>query len=331
MPNISDENRWKIVNELKAGLSQRSVATMFSISKGAVQRTWVRYQNTGNIIDLPKLGRPRMYSIRDERVLVRQSTINPKLTAAQLSMSWKRDSSASISTVKRILRRYGLFGRIAAKKPFLTKKQLRARLKWCRSYINCGQDFWNTVIYSDECRIELRSRRREYVRRPISTRYNSKFITKTCKYGVKSLMFWGCIKEDGTRMLIKCPDRLNSAEYINILNQGLKPIYEPHDVFQQDGASCHKARTTISFIEKEKICYLSDWPAQSPDLNIIENLWSQLKRRVILCKPNTIDELWVCCEREWQSITNERIKQLYRSIPRRLKEVIKQRGSNTSY
>jgi len=37
------------------------------------------------------------------------------------------------------------------------------------------------------------------------------------------------------------------------------------------------------------------------------------------------------CEREWQSITNERIKQLYRSIPRRLKEVIKQRGSNTSY
>ena len=82
----------------------------------------------------------------------------------------------------------------------------------------------------------------------------------------------GRIKADGTRILIRCPDRMNSIEYEEVLKKGLLPIYKAYNTYQQDGALCHKSKIVSSFLDKATICVLSDWPAQSPDLNIIEQL-----------------------------------------------------------
>jgi len=113
-------------------------------------------------------------------------------------------------------------------------------------------------------------------------------------------MVWGAIKEDGTRILIRCPDRMNSAGYAEVLQKGLLPIYEQQIIFQQVGAPCHKSGFASSFLDKSFICILSDCPAQSPDLNLIEPLWSYLKGRVLRCTPRNIEELWKCCEEHRQ-------------------------------
>ena len=76
------------------------------------------------------------------------------------------------------------------------------------------------------------------------------------KFGDVSLMLWGAIKEDGTKVLIICPNRLNANGYNDLLKKGLLQIYDRNDIFQQD-----KSRVISSFMENYGICCLSDWPA----------------------------------------------------------------------
>lgn len=320
-----------VIQKLKDGCSQRKIAIMLNISRHAVQRIQLKFEQHKTLEDMFKSGRKSKNTARSERILIRNSKENPKKTARQLLLEWEGSQTSSVSTVKRILRKYGLFGRIAAKKPLLNERHIKNRLKWCREYGKLLPSFWNEVIFTDECRLELFSRRREYVRRPQGSRYSPKYTTKTVKFGGKSLMVWGAIKEDGTKILIRCPDRMNSIAYQDVLKKGLFPIYEPQNIFQQDGAPCHKSRLVSSFLDKSKICAISDWPAQSPDLNIIEPLWADLKARVASCRPTNIETLWKISEEQWEMIPVSKIKNLYESMPRRIEEVIKNKGMNTRY
>ena len=64
------------------------------------------------------------------------------------------------------------------------------------------------------------------------------------KFGGESIMVWGAIKADGTRIFIRCPDRMNSIGYEEVLKKGLLPIYEVHNTFQQHGAPVNRQNRT---------------------------------------------------------------------------------------
>ena len=88
-------------------------------------------------------------------------------------------------------------------------------------------------------------------------------------------MIWGCICYDVVGTLTNVNGNINSQKYIEILENNLWPVnvrHFPHGnyVFQDDNAPAH--RSLLSAYMEENGINATSWPAQSPDINIIQNI-----------------------------------------------------------
>ncbi|KFM67888.1 Transposable element Tcb1 transposase, partial [Stegodyphus mimosarum] len=73
-----------------------------------------------------------------------------------------------------------------------------------------------------------------------------------------------------------------------------------------------------------------DWPAQSPDLNPIENFWDELHRRIQGCTTHAKSVKELLLQAEWKKIPLAVIQRLVESMPRRVHAVITSRGGSTN-
>ncbi len=101
-------------------------------------------------------------------------------------------------------------------------------------------------------------------------------------------------------------------------------------IFQQDLAPAHTAKGTKSWFNDHGVTVL-DWPANSPDLNPIENLWGIVKRKMRDTRPNNADDLKATVKETWASIPPQQCHKLITSMPRRIEAVIKAKGAPTKY
>jgi len=139
-------------------------------------------------------------------------------------------------------------------------------------------------------------------------------------------MVLAAIIGDVSRVIVRSPNRLNSMIYQDVLESGLLKLNGSDSVFVQDKASSHKSRSTLTYLDNKKVYLLADWPPQSQDTNIIENLWSMLKANVQKRCAKSQNELWEAIEQEFHSIDDSIIIGLYNSIPRRLQAILDAKG-----
>ena len=102
-------------------------------------------------------------------------------------------------------------------------------------------------------------------------------------------------------------------------------------IFMQDGTPCHCSKIVTDFFKPNKITLL-EWPGNSPDLNPIENLLAVLKDKVADKHPSNIPTPIEAMKLVWiRKISEEFCKNLIESVLRRMKAVIKAKGSLTKY
>jgi transposase len=106
-----------------------------------------------------------------------------------------------------------------------------------------------------------------------------------------------------------------------------KPVY-----LQEDGASYHTAGIPEQYRRSQKVKSLG-WPAQSPDLAPIENLWKIAKDRIAKRRHRikSLEEMGNAISEELSKISGDLLEELARSFGNRLDLCIKAKGGATKY
>ena len=91
----------------------------------------------------------------------------------------------------------------------------------------------------------------------------------------------GCICYEGVGTLTAVEGNINSAKYIDILDKKLwRPVVVWYfEVKEYLFMNMTKRLFTEPYKDQNEVTSM-EWPAQSPDLNIIENIWLYMKREL---------------------------------------------------
>lgn len=234
--------------------------------------------------------------------------------------------------IQRYLHKNKLFRRVVRKKMVIRTENKRKRLSWCLERRRWTvENNWNSVIFSDESKVVIGENSRVYVWRTTEEAFRPECMCPLSQRKV-SIMIWGCISWWGVGTLCHVEGNITGVKYCGILDNYLWPVLARHFTnrpyrFQDDNAPVHQARVVEEWKRDNNINGMT-WPAQSPDLNIIENLWQRIKRRLKYRCHNitTADQLFDVITNIWTSFTPEYIQTLYNSIPRRISACIRSKG-----
>ncbi len=123
---------------------------------------------------------------------------------------------------------------------------------------------------------------------------NPRWLRSSVKFP-QSVMVWGAMSSAGFGPLCFLNSTVNAAIYHDVLEHFMLPsadkLYGDADlIFQQELAPAHTAKGNKNWFNDHGVTVL-DWPANSPDLNTINNLWGIVKRKMRDTRPNNEDDL----------------------------------------
>lgn len=337
---LSEHDSVRALTLIEEGYSQREVARRLAVHHTTIGRAVKRFRETGQHSRQRGQGRPRCTQPTDDRFMRVTALRNRGITGNEIKNLIRQVRHVSISsrTVRRRLNESNLRARHPARVPLLTTAHKMARLRFAQDHVNWTLEDWQRVLFTDEVRVGLiSSDGRIYTWRRPGERYAACCMTPQVAFRGGSLMFWGGISFDACTELVVVRGRsLTSQRYLyDIIEDHVVP-FAGHIgegfVFMDDNAKPHRSRMVDEYLIEAGIERMV-WPPRSPDLNPIEHVWDHLKRRVRSRNPSpsSLEELETAVLEEWDNIPQDFIENLFKSMERRLRDVIRARGGNTRY
>lgn len=329
--HCSPEMRSLILKLYGEGKSYRTIANLIGRSLGMVQNA-IKYKAVPE-----KRGRPRKTTEAMDRKILIECKRDP-FASSRVILN-KVEANVSTRTIRRRLVEKGRRARAARRVPLLRSRHRKNRITFAKLHIEWvgkeGIKKWRNILFSDESKFMLFGNDgKTTVRRPINEAFNPAYTKKTIKFGGGKILVWACFSWYGVGPIHLIDGIMTKEDYINILEDTMLPFAEWNMplkwVFQHDNDPKHSARATTSWLQRNNITVLY-WPAQSPDLNPIENLWKIVKDKLQEVKPTNKHELWVAVQQAWYSISNETCRNLVDSMPKRCRAVLEKKGWNTKY
>jgi transposase len=338
MKAISATQHSSILAGLLSGLSLHQIHLSTGVSTSSISR--IRKEHCQNIPNNPG-GRPSKLTPTNVRHALRLITSQQADNAAQVTRILQNitNQPLSTSTVCRHLKKAGMKAVVKKKRPFLKKQHRIARVDFALTHQHWTMEDWKKVVWSDETKINrLGSDGKKWVWKKKGEGLTDRTVQGTQKFGGGSLMMWGCMLWEGPGYATKIDGEMDGDLYINIMQDELAESLAYYNkqggevIFQQDNDPKHTCKKAKAYFQTQDYRVLQ-WPAQSPDLNPIEHLWSHLKKKLgeYEVPPKGIEELWERVQQEWEKIPAEVCQNLIESMPRRVAAVLKAKGGYTKY
>ena len=294
--------------KISSRLTWSQIVKQTGVKERTAKRWWQQWRDDRKLDHNIQPGRPRSVRIpRNIKRIARASKGKKRISIRKLVK--RLDGVGSRSTGHRMLRGDLGYKLVRIKKRVkLTASQKDHRLRTAKFQLANNVKI-EDVAFSDEKRFLLNPKpgRHEYVW--TDDVHEESVYSDTPKYSSGSVEVWGAITFYGKvdlvfieRPMEKGAKRKFKAEdYIGQILEKRVPqldkLFKEHGHnewwFQQDRDSKHTAKKTQDWLQRYVPHFVkkNQWPANSPDINLIENLWKQMDDAVKSRQATTLNGL----------------------------------------
>ena len=213
---------------------------------------------------------------------------------------------------------------VAMRRTPIQESHRQPRVERAKSHLQWSVRDWSKVLWCDEKSWLLSNRGRVWIFRPAGEHQNPDFQIHERKIP-GSIRTWACFGNGRRGAFAFYDGSMTADKYLDVLRKHAIPaarrLCGRWWWLQDDGDGAHRAEVVCDWKKAMRLRSLP-WPASSPDLSLIENVWNIWRQRVQDRCPRTIAEMRRYIREEWDELSPERLQNLVSDMPLRCKQVI---------
>lgn len=274
----------------------------------------------------PAVRRTRLPSaavVRRRGLLARAATVTvrvqhrvfPKYTSSRALRSYLHSEGISVNerTVRRDLHCLGFKCLVRRPAPTRTEEDAKRRLAFARVW---SRKDAKKLVFSDECWVTCleNTSRTMWVDRRCDPHAQPLPLERKSRFNVPSVQVWAAFGFNYRSELVILPRTtetgsdqsrwtLNGAGYIRRCLSKITPyLLSSKRILLQDGSRAHANKSVWGYAARKGLKLLEDFPANSPDYNMIEMVWGLLKKGIGRRCPLTMPDLIASAKAAWNEI-----------------------------